>query len=57
MTDIFSVSAGIAFASNSGGRIAAGEAARAGEQGRGFAGVASVVRSLAERCAVAARVI
>jgi methyl-accepting chemotaxis protein len=53
--DIVGVIDGIAFQTNILALNAAVEAARAGEQGRGFAVVASEVRSLAQRCAQAAR--
>ncbi|MBY0238113.1 MAG: MCP four helix bundle domain-containing protein [Burkholderiaceae bacterium] len=53
--DITSVIDGIAFQTNILALNAAVEAARAGEQGRGFAVVAGEVRSLAQRCATAAR--
>jgi methyl-accepting chemotaxis protein len=46
---------GIAFQTNILALNAAVEAARAGESGRGFAVVAGEVRSLAQRCAAAAR--
>jgi methyl-accepting chemotaxis protein len=53
--DIIGVIDGIAFQTNILALNAAVEAARAGEQGRGFAVVASEVRSLAQRCAAAAK--
>ncbi|MBD8524362.1 methyl-accepting chemotaxis protein [Pseudomarimonas arenosa] len=53
--EIIGVIDGIAFQTNILALNAAVEAARAGEQGRGFAVVASEVRSLAQRCAEAAR--
>ncbi|MCC2674576.1 MAG: hypothetical protein K0R58_1523 [Ramlibacter sp.] len=53
--DIIGVIDGIAFQTNILALNAAVEAARAGEQGRGFAVVATEVRSLAQRCAAAAR--
>ena len=53
--DIIAVIDGIAFQTNILALNAAVEAARAGEQGRGFAVVAAEVRSLAQRCASAAR--
>lgn len=53
--DITSVINSIAFQTNILALNAAVEAARAGEQGRGFAVVAGEVRSLAQRCAVAAK--
>ncbi|MDB5942328.1 MAG: hypothetical protein JWQ13_1894 [Ramlibacter sp.] len=53
--DIIAVIDGIAFQTNILALNAAVEAARAGEQGRGFAVVATEVRTLAQRCAAAAR--
>jgi methyl-accepting chemotaxis protein len=53
--DITAVIDGIAFQTNILALNAAVEAARAGEHGRGFAVVASEVRTLAQRCAKAAR--
>jgi methyl-accepting chemotaxis protein len=53
--DIIGVIDGIAFQTNILALNAAVEAARAGEQGRGFAVVAAEVRTLAQRCASAAR--
>ena len=55
IVDIIGVIDGIAFQTNILALNAAVEAARAGEQGRGFAVVASEVRSLAQRCASAAK--
>jgi len=55
VVDIIGVIEGIAFQTNILALNAAVEAARAGEHGRGFAVVASEVRSLAQRCAQAAK--
>ena len=55
IADIIGVIDGIAFQTNILALNAAVEAARAGEQGRGFAVVAGEVRSLAQRCAAAAK--
>jgi len=55
IVDIIGVIDGIAFQTNILALNAAVEAARAGEQGRGFAVVAGEVRTLAQRCAGAAR--
>jgi len=53
--DTISVIDEIAFQTNLLALNAAVEAARAGDQGRGFAVVASEVRTLAQRCAEAAK--
>ncbi|MDT8452128.1 MAG: methyl-accepting chemotaxis protein [Gammaproteobacteria bacterium] len=55
IADITSVINEIAFQTNLLALNAAVEAARAGDQGRGFAVVAAEVRSLAQRCATAAK--
>src|SRR5690606_18752979 len=55
VVDIVGVIDTIAFQTNILALNAAVEAARAGEQGRGFAVVASEVRSLAQKCASAAK--
>jgi methyl-accepting chemotaxis protein len=55
IADIIGVIDEIAFQTNLLALNAAVEAARAGEQGRGFAVVANEVRSLASRCAIAAK--
>ena len=55
IAEIISVIDEIAFQTNLLALNASVEAARAGEQGRGFSVVASEVRNLAQRCAVAAK--